>query len=148
VFLHRNYDIHPAVQLARSEEIRLPFDFEGIGTEGQRATSRLWYADLQIADVQFLRQGEKRQDFKLTYTYSVRKDDNETVFPDHHALLDGEAKYPTERWKSSSISDSGRKFRVPTLDVLSIPNPQTFCTPNGQQGTAIASYWNNARSGQ
>jgi hypothetical protein len=90
----------------------------------------------------------KKGKTKLNYTYSVRKDDNETVFPDHHALLDGEAKYPTERWKSSSIFDSGRKSRVPTLDVLSIPNPQTFCTPNGQQGTAIASYWNNARSGQ
>lgn len=119
--------------LGRKVSVR-PVDF---GTQTSRSQTCSSYGKVK-----------KRQDFKLNYTYSVRKDDNETVFPDHHALLDGEAKYPTERWKSSSIFDSGRKSRVPTLDVLSIPNPQTFCTPNGQQGTAIASYWNNARSGR
>ena len=34
--------------------------------------------------------------FGQCWTYPVGKDDNETVFPDHYALLDGEAKDPTE----------------------------------------------------
>lgn len=39
---------------------------------------------------------KRMRGFGGRWTYPVGKDDNETVFPDHYALLDREAKDPTE----------------------------------------------------
>jgi hypothetical protein len=84
----------------------------------------------------------------LDRTYPTRKDDDETVFSNHHALLDGEAKHPTESYKPRQFLDLGQHFEELTLNVLPIPDPQAFRTSDSQQGAPIASRWCNTRSGQ